>query len=971
MQTAFRLSSRLSLLALAGLIPALAASASASASAQAPEEAQQPESTSSAWAHQQSDLPADPRVHYGQFDNGMRWAWANHAEPQQRVYLRLHVNVGSLAETESERGMAHFLEHMAFNGSKNFAAGTLIEWFQEQGMSFGADTNAHTAFSETVYKLDLPGNDEETLREGLLVLRDFAGELTISDEEVEAEKGVIDSEERERDSAGFRAFIQVLEAQYAGTLYPDRLPIGTKQARDAFTGESVRAFYRQWYRPEHTTLVIVGDLGDRNPEALMAEYFAGWQRPEEALLQEPSTGQLTFERPIVAVQDDELPSMQMSLAMVKPEEEPQDSRAERLQSMTLSAAHSMVNLRFSEKLKEPDTTYLGASVSSAGEFGMLSGGNLSVATTPENWQQGLEDAYVEVRRALNYGFAQAELDELRAEWKLGLAESVEREATIPSAVLLDSILLEIEEGIVPTSAAFDLELFGEALDALTVEDCLEALRDEWRGGTLWMNAVGPVVIEDAEASLTAIYEKAKARKVERGVERAVAQFAYASDPEQAGEIAERSHVEDLDLHLVRFANGTRLNLKQTDFREREILVTAQFGRGGMAMPQDDAVLPLLGATLYNGGALEAHSADDLRRLMAGRQVGATFAMSEDRFVITGGTTADDLLFQLELMQATLQHPGYRPDLLPMIQSQLPLIFQQFEVTAQGPLMRDFIPALMSGDKRANIMGLTRFAEQAELAAFSMEDLQAAFEGPLQEGPIELTIVGDFEVEAAVAAVAQTFGSMPMREEVMLPAVMPQAKLEAGISLTRSIQTQDEKASVFMVFPTTDGFDERTRRHLSFLGTVVDDRLRLRVREELGAAYSPSALADSSETWLGLGGILIAADGVPADAAQLVAACRAVGEELASEGITQEEVDRLIAPILNQIRDAQRLNGYWISGISEAQSKPQTLDTLRSVLSAYENLDLDFLNELAAKYLLPERSSTLLVLPQTVEAVEEE
>ncbi|MEQ1892972.1 MAG: pitrilysin family protein, partial [Planctomycetota bacterium] len=201
------------------------------------------------WEMERSDVPVDPRIRFGALDNGLRYAWAANPEPKERVYLRLHVDVGSYAEEENERGLAHFLEHMAFNGSKNFPAGTLIEWFQRHGMSFGADTNAHTSFSETVYKLDLPNADAATIREGLKVLRDFADGLLLAAEEIEREKGVIDGEQRERDSAAWRVQVKQLETLFAGTRVPERLPIGTAEIRALFTAESVRAFYEKWYRP--------------------------------------------------------------------------------------------------------------------------------------------------------------------------------------------------------------------------------------------------------------------------------------------------------------------------------------------------------------------------------------------------------------------------------------------------------------------------------------------------------------------------------------------------------------------------------------------------------------------------------------------------------------------------------------------------------------------------------------------------
>jgi len=178
------------------------------------------------WEHERSDIAADPRIHFGRLDNGMRYAWMKNVEPKQRCYLRLHVDVGSLAEKDDERGMAHYLEHMAFNGSRHYPAGTLIEWFQKHGMAFGADTNASTGFSETVYQIDLPTSDKDSITEGLGVLRDFADGLLLEKKEVDSERGVIDAEERERDSPDYRMLVRSWDIELAGTRIPQRIPIG-------------------------------------------------------------------------------------------------------------------------------------------------------------------------------------------------------------------------------------------------------------------------------------------------------------------------------------------------------------------------------------------------------------------------------------------------------------------------------------------------------------------------------------------------------------------------------------------------------------------------------------------------------------------------------------------------------------------------------------------------------------------------
>ena len=917
------------------------------------------------WDHAASDIPVDGRIVFGSLDNGMRYAWAHNPKPEERVYLRLHIDAGSFAEGETELGLAHFLEHMAFNGTENFEAGTLIEWFQGHGMSFGADTNAHTAFSETVYKLDLPHNDEATLKDGMLVLRDFASGMLLAEEEVQAEKGVIDGEERERDSAGFRNFVQVLERQYAGTRLPDRLPIGKEEVRAEFTAAGVRAFYERWYRPENATLVIVGDLGDFNPTALIEAHFADWESPGTPVEPEPAMGEPTLEDLLFAVYDEEIPAMSVEIAKLKPYVDRPDTVAQRQADLARAVAYAMVNLRFSESLRKEETPYVSASVGQAGGLKVFEGGSLSVAANPEQWEEGMKAAYVELRRALNYGFQEAELEEIRANLRRSLDEAVEREATASSAVLREGILAAVEEGGVPSDAATDRDILLPALEALTAEACRDALREDWRGGTLSIIATGKVELAEDKATLMRLYEEAKAVKIERPADIAVADFAYASDPAAAGEVVRQELVEDLDFWQVQFANGVRLNVKKTDFKERQVLMHVRLGHGLSAIPDEHVVAASMASFAYDAGGLEAHSMDELRRITAGRQVGVGMGVQDDQFSVGGATTPDDLLFQFELACAAIEHPGYREEGMTQFKTVLPLIFNQFEVTPAGPMYFDFAPAVLEGDLRASILGLTWFPPREVMEALGMEDIRAALSDPMAGAPMEVTVVGDVDVNQVVAAAAQTFGALSARRAAAVPE--RRATLKTGVEVRREIPTADQKATLMMLFPADDGFDAVRRRNLSFLGQVLNDRLRLKVREELGAAYSPGAGAEASTTFRGLGGLVIQANGSPEGVEDLIEACRGVAQDLATAGVTAEEVERLAEPLLNQLRDAQRTNGYWLGALDHAQGDPQSLQDLRTLMDHYGSLKVEDLSALAEAYLKPERASMLVVLPQVDEA----
>lgn len=912
-----------------------------------------------AWAHESSDVPVDPRIRFGSFANGMRWAWADNGEPKDRCYLRLHVDVGSMAETDSELGMAHFLEHMAFNGSANFPPGTLIVWFQKHGMSFGADTNAHTSFGETVYKLDLPKSDRESILDGLTVMRDFADGMTIADRDVQGEKGVIDGEQRERDSAGFRVMKKQLEVMFAGTRLKDRLPIGTKEVRDTFTQESVRAFYERWYRPDNMTLVAVGDFGDLDPVELFREKFADMQTPATPRLEEPAKGSATKFDHVFSIYEHEIPSVEISIGRLKPWTFEPVTKANMVKDLPLSYARRMLNLRFSELAKQPSAPFVSASASGAQMLEVFDGEALTINATPENWKAALAAGEQELRRALEHGFQQSELDEVRTNALRGLDEAVEREATQSSRAILNRILSAAENPTVPIDASTRRTIVKPAVEALTVDACLAALRKAWSEGELSISTTGNLDLgADAAEQLRAAYAASRSVEVAPPEAKSTEAFAYGSDDATPGKIAERRHVEDLDFEMVRFENGVALNVKKTDFQEKQILVNVSFGEGELtADPAQLAALSFVGPAVMNGGGLAAHSNDDLRRLLAGKQVGVGFGVGSDRFSLGGATTAEDLKLELELAAAHLTAPGWREESLTQLRRQVPMLFAGLQFQHSGPVQKEFLPALHGGDPRFGL------PEQETLLSLGPDDVKAWLEPVLADAPIEITLVGDLDVDAAIDLVARTFGTLPKRRAWKDWAAHRKAPaVKSGVSQTHEITTQVPKSLVIVAYPTNDGIDMARRRSFNMLNGVVRDRLRVEVRERLGAAYSPGSVAQSDPARPGVGMLMMQAMADPEKVEELVDAFLAVGDSLATDGVTQEEVDRLREPILKGRRDGLRTNGFWMTILSRAQSDPAHLPAMRAADDFYANFGPKDLTPLAQQYLGRDKASILIVNP---------
>jgi len=909
------------------------------------------------WAHVRSDLRPNPDLEFGVLSNGMRYVWLDHPEPDQRSYLRLHVNVGSTAELDSEQGMAHFLEHMGFNGSENFEAGELITWFQSKGMSFGAHVNASTNFDETIYMLNLPDSREQDLREALTVFRDYATGLDLDAVEIEKEKGVVDGEQRERDSAGYRVAIEGLRRQFDGARLAERIPIGVESVRDGFSAASVRAFYERWYRPDNMVLVLVGDLEGLDPTGVIEEVMGSIPAPTTPKHPHPDAGAPTFAHRFYALYDDELPVVNLSLSKLREYTPEEPTRANMVKDVPLNMARAMLNLRFSELAKKEDTPFVNAGVGSAAALDVIDGETLNVTADPEKWEAALAAAEQELRRAIEYGFQEAELDEVRANRLRALDEAVERAPTRSSASIAGEIVASVRGDFVLTDAATDREILRPAYEAVTVEEAHEAFVDAWGRGLLTLTATGGLDLgDDGGERLQAALQASRAVPVEPLEERASLEFAYASSPDVRGEIAERTHLDDLDVHQVRFANGVLLNVKQTDFKERSINITARLGEGQLALDPDlSSVAMVAGFQLGNIG-LGEHSEDDLRRITAGKQVGVRMGPGDDAFNLGGSTAPEDLQLEFELLAAYLADPGWREDGMGQVRQFIPLIYQQLEHNAQGPMLQEYMPALHGGDPRFGI------PEQQAVSAVTVPMIKAWAAPQFASGPLEITVVGDVDVDAVIDAAARTVALLPERRERRVDPEALEVQVQTGVRQRHSVETADQKTLVRVDYATTDGIDPVLRRQLNLLGAILGDRVRETIREELGESYSPGAGSNASNVYPGVGFLTINANAEPSHAEQVLEAALSIGDDLARNGVTAEEVKRLREPQLKAVRDQQRQNGFWLGVLSESQSRPETLDAIRSIERDYLAITPEQLSELAAKYLPRERASWVLVAP---------
>jgi len=906
--------------------------------------------------HDVSDIPHDEGVTYGVLENGMRYAIMENDTPTNTASVYMHVNVGSFMEAEDQLGMAHFLEHMAFNGSENVPEGEMPKILERYGLAFGPDTNAGTNFNLTVYLLNLPSAEEEVVDTALFLMRETAGKLTLAPDAIDRERGVILGEERVRNTPGLRRSMAFLDFLFPEAIIPDRFAIGTIESIKTMTPERFRDFYDGYYNPERTFMVVVGDVDKAQIEAKIKEVFADFERRADPL-PDPDLGTLT-QRGFEAgyFQDPDSPTF-VQLFSVKPAEPLADTREARFKSGLRELANAVVSRRIQSLASKPDAVFLQGGVSSPTYFDFARVGTMTIVAEPDQWQAAMGIAEQELRRAVRFGFTQAEIDEQLANYRTQLETAVKAANTRETRDLASGIYSSFEGGSVFTHPRTDLEIFEAYEDRLTPEAVWDAFKEQWEGVEPLAFLSTSLEIEDPEAQIAAAYSASKAVEVTAPEDTGALTFAY-TDFGTAGAAEQGESIEDVDAATYRFGNNVKLTLKKTDFEENIIRVRVRVGGGLLEMPKDKPGVNFLLANGFADMGLEAHSADELERIMAGKNVSTGVVAGGDAFTFSSATTAEDFETQLQLWTAYLTAPGYREEGLAQFRKLMNIFLDTLDASP-GNVAGTKVPSLIrSGDPRYG------FPEKSEMLARDIDDLKAFISRAWEEGHIEIGVVGDFDEQAVLEAVARTFGALP--ERAGTPNVFADAREvtfpEPDGIVTLTHEGEPNRAVAQVYWPTTDGFDARQSRVQSVLVALLRLRLTDKVREELGATYSAGVGDNTSTISPGYGYMNASLDIEPERVDELFDVVDTIAADLQAGNITEDEFERAKRPLLEDAKQALENNAYWLNFVEDLQTKSDNLARHSSLLSDYESITIDEVKAYAARYMLAETAFKVQVLP---------
>ncbi|MGJ8559419.1 MAG: M16 family metallopeptidase [Litorimonas sp.] len=914
--------------------------------------------------HQASDLQMDEDILYGRFPNGLRYAVMSNDTPSRTATLLMRIDAGSLDETDATRGLAHFLEHMAFNGSDAIPEGEMIKRLERLGLAFGPDTNASTGFDQTSYQLELPDVTDELLAEALSIFRETAQNLTLAPDAIERERGIILAEKRARNSPGFRAQIAALKFQTEGSGLVENLPIGTVETIGSVTPMQFRTFYDAQYRPDDTFIVLVGDRPKEQLAQLIETAFADWVN-DTPPVGDATVPPIRFDEPrFGAFFDPEvLSSISLStISDIAPESERRDTQANRAAGLPIYFANAMLNRRFAKKARAGEANYTGAGAGVSDFFESAEIASLSVSGEPDKVRDGFIEAERILRQAIDYGFSQSELDEQIANARKGWEVAVQTAPTRRTPSLARQILNRFAGEQVMTTAASSLARFESTMAEMTLEDVNAAMREAWdnldTAPQLYLQ--GDSVIEEPEAWLQALLTEARSVSLPADIQDDAGTFAY-TDWGPAGQVAETSSIDDIGITTVRFENGVRLNMKTTPYEEDVIRIRVRTGSGSAFYPQDEPAFGMQLGAVLGASAVGAHTADQLSTLSAGKTVGVGRGFGKRGMTLSGATVPEDLEMQLQLMTAYLTDPAYRPETLQSYESQIRSFWSKLDSTPGGAAGLE-VPSLLTSNHWSDAHPTETQALQVDLAGLS-----DWYDAHVRGGPLEIGVVGDFDESRVIDLVSRTFGTLSNVDGAAkeLPSsavnhVFPDGRLRP-YPITHA--GEPDTALLRVYWPVEDHTDTLTDRRLRVLAQVLKLELNEVLREEEGATYSPSAFTSLPDTTPNWGYVGVSIEASPDELDRLTGVIENVAAKVATHGVDPDTFARAMTPTLENLETSLESNNYWLGVIDEAQGRAVTLDRHRSRGAAYQTMTVDDISVVAAGVFDPDAAIRVHVLPE--------
>lgn len=905
-------------------------------------------------------IPSDQDILSGTLPNGMKYFIKYNEKPENRAELRLAVKAGSLQEDEDQLGVAHFVEHMAFNGSKNFKKNELIDYLESVGTRFGADLNAYTSFEETVYMIQARTDSLDLLKKGLLIMEDWAYGISFEPEEVDKERGVVVSEWRTGLSADQRMQQQYFPILYRDSRYAERLPIGQPEIIQEADYNTIKRFYQDWYRPDLMAIIAVGDFDLPWMEEQIKARFSKVPSKEKA--RERETYEIpTYPTTQFAICTDEEATFSKIRVMYRHPHQAVKTIGDYKKSLARSLYNRMLNARMIEIQQQADPPFTFAYTGYGRDMSNLDNYFLYAFVKEGGIEKGLKAVLRATRQAYLHGFNTSELERHKQEMLRAAEKAANEQNKTPSSSLVSSFVYHFLKGNAVPTAEQRLALLEQLLPTITVED-INPLPKRWiKSEDRVVIATGPNSSEHplpTEKELEAWLNAFDRMEVEP-YQDVVVQGPMIKEALQPVKIIAEHRNEDFDLTEWRLENGVRVILKPTDFKNDEILMTS-FSPGGYSnyatkdLPSATNAAPILvqsGIGPYDYAALN--------KQLTGKNAGVGPYISELHEGLSGSSSKQDLemLFQLSYLYATA--PRKDTAAFASYISRQKSIFENIMTNPYNYF------GLQKQRIKYNNHPRRQITNMETLEKINLDKLVSIYRDRFADASdFTFFFVGSFSLEELKPLVATYLGNLPStkRKESWQNVG---AFLQKGQIDTTFVKGKAPKALVELIYHNDFQFNSDNRYALGSLASLLKIKLREAMREDQGGVYGVSVRAFSSQYPKAGYNIRITFNAAPEEVHKLIEVTKLEIDKIKDEGAAEKDITKIIETQKQGRIKNLKLNRYWLGQLSYRYQNNIPLDGMKlKVLEEYtSSLDSDLLKAAARKYLDTENFMQFVLLPE--------
>ena len=854
-------------------------------------------------------LAIDPALIHGQLDNGLRYYIRKNRRPENRADLRLVVNAGSVLEDDDQLGLAHFVEHMAFNGTKHFAKQELVRFMESIGMRFGPELNAFTSFDETIYILEIPTENPEVMKTAFQILEDWAHGLSFDPAEIDKERGVIIEEWRLRRGAYARMQDKQFPILFQGSRYARRLPIGEMKIIESFDHETLKRFYGDWYRPDLMAVIAVGDFDQPAVEKLIREHFSLLASPPDprprALCEVPDHAETLF----AIAQDKEATGTNVSVYNKLPLRDQSTAGAYR-HGLVEQIYNAMLNQRFYELTQKPDPPFL-RGYSGRGQFIRSKDiYSLGAMVKDEGIERGLEALFVESERVTRFGFTQSELDRQKLDFQRSMERLFTEKEKQESSSYVEEYTRHYLQGEPTPGIEREFKLVQQFLPGISLEEINHVGRE-------WITTKNRVVLVSApekegfsvpaEKRLLEVLNQTAAKEITPYKDTAAEKPLLQAVPEP-GKIIKSTTLEEMNITQWDLSNGIKVILKPTDFKEDEILLRA-FSPGGTSLAKDeDYIASSTASQIVAAGGLGDFNAVDLRKALSGKVASIRPFIGEIEEGLAGSASPKDIETLFQLIYLSFTAPRCDPTIFNVLTAQMKAVLANRTASPDVAFMDTLQTILSQNHYRARPM-------TAEIIAEMNLDKSCAFYKDRFADASDFTFLflGNLDIAVMRPLVERYLGSLPSlnrKETWRNVGINP----PAGVVQKEVRKGTEPKSQTAIVFSGPFQHDQAHRTTIRALGLILDTKLRELVREELSGTYGVTVRPTYSKIPDEEYSLMLNFGCDPARVDELVKAIFQEVENLKTKGPSEKDVSDAREALFREYETGMKQNGWLLTQI---------------------------------------------------------